>query len=136
MKKTLALLVRIVLGGILLYASLGKLTHAEDFSTALANYRMLPSVFILLGSLTIPWLEFTLGIMLITGFWRRTVTFLTACLFLVFTVGVAQALARGIDVSCGCFNLTGTGEKIGSLTLLRNLIFFSLALFAMKGPRA
>jgi uncharacterized membrane protein YphA (DoxX/SURF4 family) len=134
MKKILHLAGRLILGGILLYASMGKLTHAEEFSTAVANYRMLPSSLILAGSLTIPWLEFVLGLSLITGFWRSTVTFLTACLFLVFTIGVVQALARGIDISCGCFNLSGTGEKIGSLTLLRNLLLFAMSLWLMVPP--
>lgn len=134
MKKNLKLLVRLVLGGLLLYASTGKLVHAEEFSTAIANYRMLPSSLIFVGSLVFPWLEFVLGVLLITGFWRSTVTLLTACLFLVFTLGVAQALARGIDISCGCFSLSGTGEKIGSLTLLRNLSLFAMSLWIMSSP--
>ncbi len=135
MKRIATTGVRLLLGGVLIYASTTKVAHAEEFAIALSNYRMLPSSLILLGSLVIPWLELVLGILLITGLWRSTASFLTAVLFLVFTLAVAQALVRGIDISCGCFDLTGTEEKIGSLTLLRNLILFLFSLSIMTGPR-
>ncbi|MFQ6104837.1 MAG: MauE/DoxX family redox-associated membrane protein [Candidatus Glassbacteria bacterium] len=128
------ILIRFVLGGILIYASIGKISHAEEFATAVANYRLLPSSLILLGSLTIPWLELILGILLVTGRWMSTSAFMTAILFLVFTTAVAQAIVRGIDISCGCFDLSDSDEKISSLTLLRNLLLFSGALVLMRGP--
>jgi hypothetical protein len=135
MKRIAKIVVRLLLGGILIYASTTKIGHAEEFAVALANYRVIPSVLILLGSLIVPWLELILGVLLITGAWRSTASFLTALLFLVFTLAVTQALVRGIDISCGCFDLTGTEEKIGSLTILRNLVLFLLSLSIMTGPR-
>lgn len=135
MKRIAIIAVRLILGGILIYASTGKVLHAGDFAIALSNYRLLPSSLILFGSLLIPWLELVLGVLLIAGIWRSTVSFMAAVLFFVFTIAVAQALVRGIDISCGCFDLTGTEEKIGSLTLLRNLTLFLLSLSLMTGPR-
>jgi rhodanese-related sulfurtransferase len=129
------IIIRLVLGGILLYASIGKVTHAEEFATAMANYRMLPSSLIFLSSLIIPWLELILGILLVTGIYPSTSAFMTAVLFLVFTVATAQAIVRGIDISCGCFDLSGSGGKIDSITLVRNLLLFSGAIIIMRGPR-
>ena len=136
MRRAGRITIRLLLGGILLYASLGKITHAGEFATAVANYRLLPSSLVLLGSLVIPWLEFILGVFLVADRWMRTSAFMAAILFMVFTTAVTQAMVRGIDISCGCFELTGSGRKISSLTLLRNLLLFSGAVFLMQGPAA
>ena len=135
MKNLAKAIMRLLLGAILIYASIGKVTNAGDFATALSNYRLLPSSLVLLGSLVIPWLEFILGLLLITGRWLSTVTFMTAVLFLIFTMAHAQAIVRGLDISCGCFELSDSGSKISSLTLFRNILLFSGALFIMTGPR-
>jgi len=135
MRNGWKLIVRLALGGLLLYASVGKVTHAEVFATALSNYRMLPSEMIFLGSLAMPWLELLIGLLLITGIWKSTSAFMTAVLFLVFTLAVAQAMVRGIDISCGCFDLTSSEDRIGALTLIRNLFLFTCSLFIMTGPK-
>ena len=135
MRNGWKLIVRLALGGLLVYASVGKVTHAEDFATALSNYRMLPSGMIFLGSLIMPWLELLLGLLLLTGIWKSTSAFMTAVLFLVFTLAVAQAIVRGIDISCGCFYLTSSEDRISSLTLIRNLFLFTCSLFIMTGPK-
>jgi len=135
MIKGWRLMVRLALGGLLIYASFGKITHAEEFATAMSNYRMLPSGMVFLGSLVMPWLELLLGLLLLTGVWKSTSTFMTSVLFLVFTMAVAQAIVRGVDISCGCFDLTATEDRISSLTLVRNLFLFACSLSIMTHPK-
>ena len=72
--------------------------------------RFLFTLAVLLLAVTLPWLEVVVGLMLVTGFWRREAATVTAGLLVVFVVAVSLALLRGIDIeNCGCFSVSGTG---------------------------
>jgi hypothetical protein len=47
-----------------------------------------------------------------------------AFLLAVFLVAVSITLARGLDISCGCFN-TGEARKIGFRLLAEDLVLFA-----------
>lgn len=114
--KALALL----LGGVLLYASLDKIAHPADFARIVYHYQLIgpsqrigPLVPNLLA-VTLPWIEVVLGLALISGVWRREAALLTGGLVAVFIVAVGAALARGIDIeNCGCFSVSGVGRRAG-----------------------
>lgn len=114
--KSLALPARLVLGGILLYAGFTKLNDGWRFAEAIANYRILPAQANQLLALTLPWLEVVLGLLLVLGLWLRAAAGLATVLFLGFSVAVIAALARQLDISCGCFG-TGEAAKLGAQTL-------------------
>jgi hypothetical protein len=44
----------------------------------------------------------------------------------VFIVAVAVAMARGLDIECGCFG-TADGTRVGFVKLLENSGMFALA---------
>src|SRR4029077_4391437 len=69
----------------------------------------------------LPATELVLGMCLIAAprAWRRAAAAGAALLFAAFTVAVASAYLRGINIACGCFG--GGGDAIGPLTLARNL---------------
>jgi hypothetical protein len=52
---------------------------------------------------------------LLAGLWTRAATGWALILFVIFAVATAQAWARGLEISCGCFNLQalGLGEGRG-----------------------
>lgn len=109
-------LVRIVLGALFIYASADKILYPEQFAEAVRNYQMVPLPLVNLFALALPWVEVIAGICLLNGFKTQssnTVIFLLTCMF---TVGVISAMARGIDIHCGCFSMEG-GRKVGSKML-------------------
>jgi len=114
--KSLALPARLVLGGILLYAGFTKLNDGWRFAEAIANYRILPAQANQLLALTLPWLEVVLGLLLVLGLWLRAAAGLATLLFLGFSIAVIAALARQLDISCGCFG-TGGASQLGVKTL-------------------
>src|SRR4029077_20250755 len=69
----------------------------------------------------LPATELVLGMCLIVAprAWRRAAVAGALLLFAAFTVAVASAYLRGINIACGCFG--GGGDAIGPLTLARNL---------------
>jgi hypothetical protein len=47
--------------------------------------------------------------MLLGSFWLRAALSWCLLLFAIFAVATGQAWARGLDISCGCFNLQVVG---------------------------
>jgi uncharacterized membrane protein YphA (DoxX/SURF4 family) len=108
------LLLRVVLGAVFVAASIDKVQHPVAFARAASYYHMLPGETLNAFGLLVPWVELVAGVMLIAGAAARGAALLVAGLLVVFIVALVSAIARGIDISCGCFSTTtGEGHKIG-----------------------
>jgi hypothetical protein len=81
----------------------------------------------------LPWFELALGALLLVGFWRRAAATSASLLLALFLGLMIRALAKGMDIDCGCF---GPGERISWLTLTRDgvLMAVSLCLTVMSFP--
>ena len=70
--------------------------------------------------------------MLLVGFRTRAAALLVAAMMTMFTVAIAIALHRGLEMSCGCFASQGAAEDpISGLTMLRDLGWLVLALYVL-----
>lgn len=99
----IALLARLILGVLLLVASLDKLFEPVSFAQAIANYRLLTDWAIPLAALTMPWLELVVGLSLTLGCLTDSAALLATGLGLSFAAAQTSALVRGLDIECGCF---------------------------------
>jgi uncharacterized membrane protein YphA (DoxX/SURF4 family) len=123
--KNLMTVVRIVVGLILVYSGAIKLARPYDLLTTIYQYQAVgPRTGTLLAAV-LPFLELMLGVALVCGVLALGASFLASVLFLMFTIGQASALARGISADCGCF---GAGEQVGALSLLRTAGLFLCSL--------
>jgi uncharacterized membrane protein YphA (DoxX/SURF4 family) len=102
---------RVILGIIFIYASVGKLFRAEDFAKAILRYEFLPLFFVNIMAITMPWVEFFTGVLLILGIFRKASSLLASASLVVFLIALISAFARGLDISCGCFSLEETSSK-------------------------
>lgn len=109
--KYLLIALRIIVGGVFIYASLDKLMNQEEFSKAIFNYKFLPDIFINIFAIVIPYLELIAGVLLIPGIFKRGSSFTFMLLLIVFIIALTQAYIRGLDISCGCFSLETVGQK-------------------------
>jgi hypothetical protein len=103
-------LLRWVLGGLLLWASLSKLANLQEFSSGLAGYQLpLPASALKLVAVVLPWLELLCGLMLLARVHLRAALLWTIVLFGSFALATGQAWARGFTISCGCLNFDFLG---------------------------
>ncbi|MFH2052277.1 MAG: MauE/DoxX family redox-associated membrane protein [bacterium] len=125
--RWIVLLCRLAVGGIFIYASLDKLAHPGAFAAAIDNYRMVPYPLLHPMAHLLPVLEMLMGLGLVLGVLRRGAALIAALLTLVFIVAIASALARGLDISCGCFHTDG-GHGVGLDLLVRDVVLLLLCL--------
>jgi uncharacterized membrane protein YphA (DoxX/SURF4 family) len=119
-RDAVAWVLRLGLGGLLAIAGLLKLRDPSGVAIEISNYQLLPALAAYPAAI-LPATELVLGLSLVVAPapWRRAATVGVAILFVLFTIAVASAYARGINIACGCFG--GGGDAIGPLTLVRNL---------------
>jgi hypothetical protein len=120
--KIIGLLLRLGLSVVLLYAGAVKLLDTRAFAEDIGNYRLFPTLAPPLA-VTLPPIEIATGLALAfgRGALRQGAALLGVGLLLVFTIAVASARLRGIDVRCGCFG-TG-GGPVTTLVVLRDIGF-------------
>ncbi|MFQ6093348.1 MAG: MauE/DoxX family redox-associated membrane protein, partial [bacterium] len=125
--KVLAFLFRVFLGATFLYASYDKILHPEAFAGAVANYRILPSLLVGLLAVTLPWVELFCGLFLILGLFVRSSALVVSLMLLVFSIALFSAVVRGIDIDCGCFNVTNGGQSVNLGLILRDFAYLILS---------
>ena len=131
--------VRLVLGGVMLYSGYSKILDLPASVRAVRAYRLVPeSVAPIIGN-GLPMFELILGVLLIGGLLTRASAGLTLLLMLAFEVGIASAWARGLAIDCGCFGGGGNIDPSKTtyvIEILRDLGFILLAAFIVRWPRS
>ncbi|MFC1890226.1 MauE/DoxX family redox-associated membrane protein [Thermodesulfobacteriota bacterium] len=130
MRNSAVLACRLALGGIFLYASLDKIAHPDQFAAAVANYRLLPGILVNLFAIFLPWAEFICGLLLVAGLFSSGSLAVILGMLCVFIVAVGINMARGLDISCGCFD-TVEGRVIGVRLLLEDLGMVAIGIMIM-----
>ncbi|HAR49144.1 MAG TPA: DoxX family membrane protein [Smithella sp.] len=128
-----ALICRLTLAIIFLYAGIEKLINPGDFAVAIYNYRLLPDNVINFVAVLLPWLEVIIAISLISGTNARGAALLSALLFLTFATALTINLMRGLDISCGCFG--ASSGNINWSYLVRDFSLFCMSIFVMMYDR-
>ena len=98
----LGVVTRGLIGGLFLIAGFGKVLEPRQFADGIRAYELLPASIVLGAAYVLPWLELAGGFLLVIGFGRGVARLLIAVLLVVFTVSKCYALARGLEIDCGC----------------------------------
>lgn len=109
--KYFQIALRVTLGIVFIYASIGKLFKPEDFAKAILRYEFLPIYFVNIMAIVMPWVEFFTGILLVLGIYKKASSMIASISLVVFIIALTSAFARGLDISCGCFSLEETSSK-------------------------
>ena len=123
---------RIGLGALFIYSALAKISDPDDFARAVMRYGVLPDFTIGIFSLTMPMLELLAGLSMLFTKWLRESALLVSGMLAMFIVALIQALARGLEISCGCFGVPSVGgrEEI-VIALVRDVVLIMPAAWLM-----
>lgn len=140
----LTLVVRLIVGGVFLYASFYKVIDPMSFAKSIWYYHMVPGSLINLMALIMPWLELLCGIFLILGVWYRGSVLWMNILVIVFMIALLSAIARNLSIDCGCFKASEGATKsawtsfwfdVGLLVLTLQLLFSRSKAFMLQKMR-
>ncbi|HTL70663.1 MAG TPA: DoxX family protein [Candidatus Eisenbacteria bacterium] len=133
MKNSPALLVRLAAASAFLVSGWLKLMQPhENFLAVIQSFEIVHGPVADLASRTLPWAEFTLGMMLFLGLWSRAAAAVLLGFSTLFLGALLSAVLRHLPIDrCGCF-----GEEV-SLPLKQMIavdcgLWLALAYLALK----
>jgi putative oxidoreductase len=102
-KRTI-LILRMALGAIFFFAGTSKMRRpAWLLEASVASFHLLPDAGVNVVAASLPFFEAIAGFWLTIGWRIRPAAFALLLLNLTYVVALAQALIRGLPVSCDCF---------------------------------
>ncbi len=149
------------LGAVMVLSAAGKLARPRAFVRAVAEYRMLPLWADRAVAAMLPGVELVAGVLLLAGFlatlsrispypapagdpraaklrafesWVAGAGWVAGGLLVVFIAGMLVAMARGLQLDCGCFDLMGDkvpllkSDRVGWGTVGRDVVMAVMAL--------
>ena len=127
------LVARLVLGGVLLWAGLSKITALSASAMAVRAYELFPYDVANAIGYVLPVVEVLLGALLVLGLFTRWSALVGGLLMLAFVAGIASAWARGLSIDCGCFGGGGSLDPAAATARYPWEIARDLALAALGG---
>jgi len=119
-------ILRLLVGGTFVFAGALKMADPAKFVLDVGNYRLVPHELINLMAILIPWIEITAGAFVLAGIWLRAAALVITGLTAMFFTVIVSALARGLNIECGCFGTVG-GRHVGLVNLAVDATLFVLA---------
>ncbi|MBU0509039.1 hypothetical protein KKG82_06290 [Patescibacteria group bacterium] len=140
-------LFRIALAAVFLMAAVPKLLDPATFAKDIVNYRVtLPLIgqgYVFLAAMFMPAFELVGALALLAPRWKRAGSMIIGGLLIVFTILIAQAVIRGLNIDCGCFGRVGVSlalaQKVGLFKIIENIGWIAMAAFVFfrsAPPRA
>ena len=107
---------RLLVAAMFLLAAPPKILDSTGFATAVDNYHFLPTALVNLWAMVLPWTELLVGVLLVIGLRSQrpldrvtdAAALLASLMYLSFVIALSWALAKGLNIDCGCFSTKGT----------------------------
>jgi putative oxidoreductase len=96
-------LLRIILGGLFMWAAFTKVPNMGLFAEQTAAYRLLPPGLVSVFAVCLVGVEILSGTLMVLGIAVRACAAVAMLMLGAFILALLQSLLRGIDLSCGCF---------------------------------
>ena len=127
----LSLPVRVYLGIVSLAAAWYKVADPAAFALSIATYDILPLSLVNPLAICLPWVEAVVGLALIAGLWTRACALAVTGMMIMFMAALGLALAKDLQLSCGCFASAEAGDEIDAGTMLRDALWLLGALYVL-----
>ncbi len=124
-------ILRCIVGGAFVFAGVLKMADPAKFAIDVSNYRLLPHEMINLVAILVPGIEVVAGLFVLAGIRLKAAALVITGLTVMFFAVIVSALARGLNIECGCFGTVG-GKHIGLFNLAIDSTLFCLAALLTK----
>lgn len=121
-----ALVLRLYLGGLFIYASMYKISYPIEFAENIASYQIVPFWAVNMMAIVMPWTELICGILLIVGLRSKSAVCMIAGMLVLFILAICLSLVKDIPIGCGCFH--SMEEPMNWTTLLRDFAWLAMAI--------
>lgn len=116
---------RWALGVLFVAASYHKILSPSTFAHEVNNYKLLPAALVNPFAIILPWLELFCGLALLVNRFALGAAWLVAVMTAAFCGAVGAAVARHLNIACGCFK--SGGSPATWLTFGRDLLILVAA---------
>lgn len=123
-------LARLALALVFVYAGAVKMRDVVAFAGHVAAYQVLPYAVNYLVAVTLPYVEFLAGVMLLLNVRVRPALAVIGGMTLIFMAALVSVLVRGLEIDCGCFDPAGGREVTAGVALLRDFGLMALIMLA------
>ena len=124
--RYLALVLRLYLGIIFIYASMYKISYPLEFAENIASYQIVPFWAVNMMAIVMPWTELICGILLIVGLRSKSAVCMIAGMLVLFILAICLSLVKDIPIGFGCFS--SMEEPMNWTTLLRDFAWLAMAI--------
>lgn len=126
--------VRLILGGLFIWAGVLKFMDLDAFANVILAYDLVPESVLTPLVLAIPTLEIAAGLGTILG-WRPAFWGMLG-LLCVFLLVLWFGILKDLDIDCGCFSLPEAEGKVSlSEAFARDLVFVLGVMYLLAWPR-
>jgi uncharacterized membrane protein YphA (DoxX/SURF4 family) len=116
---------RVLLGAVFVLAGVSKIAASGSWPAQAAGLGVPRSV-----AVVVPWIELTLGAIVIVGLAMPTSAIVAVVLLVVFTAVLLRSLAAGLHPPCACFG-AWSASPIGWGHVARNAAFTGVGIVAI-----
>jgi uncharacterized membrane protein YphA (DoxX/SURF4 family) len=128
------LLCQTAVGLVFLAAALAKIGDGAVFARQIHHYRLVPFGLENLLGVMLPWIELMAALAILLRLQPRAGSVVVAGLMALFVAVVGIAIARGLDIECGCFG-TADAARVGVAKLAENVALLAVAGVGCLRPR-
>jgi putative oxidoreductase len=121
------LALRMCLGILFIYSGLQKSNDPRGFLDALYAYQIVGRTAGIWVVTALSSIELVAGLVLVMGVFTRAALLVASCLLLAFSAAIGFVLLKGLNIPCGCFELSADARPMDIWTLARTLLLFAFA---------
>lgn len=136
--RVVGLMARLVLGVVLIWAGVAKVTSPALSARAVRAFQILPYDVAGYVGYALPVLEILIGLLVVAGLFTRLSAVVGGLLMAAFIIGISSAWIRGLSIDCGCFGGGGTiaaAQTQYPLEILRDVGVAACAAWLVARPR-